>query len=205
MATPIKKENVTCFCCLSAGQTRSFKLGGKKCEETSLVNIISSYLDSTIVTELVNCQAPICRGCLNFIEKWNIFKIMMKENADSYSQKENVFRTKRMYNSPCESLSKCEEVSKGYKKSKSTSRSSAKKMIILTEPGEPLVNQILDNSMDGTIGKIDQINDHHDHCYFVRTTGKPQTERAMEINIENKHESELKTGILQLFRTCLNV
>ncbi|CAG2199887.1 unnamed protein product [Mytilus edulis] len=48
--------------------------------------------------------------------------------------------------------------------------------------------------MDGTIGKIDQINDHHDHCYFVRTTGKPQTERAMEINNENKHddESELK-------------
>ncbi|CAG2231346.1 unnamed protein product [Mytilus edulis] len=109
MATPEKKKNITCFCCLAAGQTRSCKLGGKKCEETGMLNNLSSFLDSTIKTQLVNCQAPICRGCLNFVEKWNIFKIMRKENADSYSQKKNICRTKRMYNSPCEKLSKCVE------------------------------------------------------------------------------------------------
>ncbi|CAC5416295.1 unnamed protein product [Mytilus coruscus] len=59
MATPVKKENVTCFCCLAAGQTTSFKLGGKKCEDKCLLNSLSSFLDSTIITELNLLQCLI--------------------------------------------------------------------------------------------------------------------------------------------------
>lgn len=52
------------------------------------------------------------------------------------------------------------------------------------------------------------MNNHHDHCYFARTTGKPQTDRTMGINIENKHESDLQdmhsTTFQNLFKCLIN-
>lgn len=78
------------------------------------VDLLNRLSDSTILTDLVYCQALIWRVGVSFVDKWETLKTMIKENADSYGQKENMFRTKKIYNSSWQKLSKYKEVSKSY-------------------------------------------------------------------------------------------